>query len=281
MVTASRTNRQLAVFVNESVPGNLSAAGFSQQPGISTPNDPFALTIGDIDGDGANDIVTSSTGGANAVTVYRSRLVVSTNNPPVADAGMDQMIECSGEMTTVTLVGSASSDADGDALNYTWWAGETPIALGVQPTVNLSSGAHVIRLQVTDGDAMAEDTVLVTIADTVPPEVQHLTTTPSRLWPPNRKLVPVTVQIQLTDACDAAPTARIYDVISNEPVGNGKDWEIIGPLSVNLRAERLGTGKGRTYKLLVEIVDASGNKKTNSVSVVVPKSLARSLRKSR
>ena len=49
-----------------------------------------------------------------------------------------------------------------------------------------------------------------------------------------------------------APTARIVGVSSNEPNDGDDDnntskWEITGPRTVNLRAERSGVGMGRIY----------------------------------
>ena len=63
---------------------------------------------------------------------------------------------------------------------------------------------------------------------------------------------------------------------SSEPVnghGDGNtspDWRITGDLTVDLRAERSGPGKGRVYTIKVEISDAAGNKVTRNVTVLVP-----------
>ena len=71
------------------------------------------------------------------------------NNPPVADAGDDQVVE--GNL--VTLDGSGSSDPDGNLLTYAWYIDEGEmIATGVNPTVELPSGYHDIGLQVSDGE---------------------------------------------------------------------------------------------------------------------------------
>jgi hypothetical protein len=65
-------------------------------------------------------------------------------------------------------------------------------------------------------------------------------------------------------------------VTSSEPAngtGDGNtssDWEITGPLTVDLRAERAGTGSGRIYTITVECRDASGNVSTGTVQVTVP-----------
>ena len=42
-------------------------------------------------------------------------------------------------------------------------------------------------------------------------------------------------------------------------------------MSVNLRAERSGSGNGRTYTITVEASDATGNKSARSTTVSVAK----------
>jgi len=90
-------------------------------------------------------------------------------------------------------------------------------------------------------------------------------------------MVPVTVIGLATDAVDVIVFTRIISVTSNEPVdgtGDGdtaRDWEITGPFTVNLRAERAGTGTGRVYTITVEARDRAGNVSTGSVNVNVPK----------
>ena len=68
------------------------------------------------------------------------------------------------------------------------------------------------------------------------------------------------------------------NVTSSDPVnglGDGDtspDWEITGPLSLLLRAERGALGGERTYTVTVECVDASGLPSRTSVTVIVPRS---------
>jgi hypothetical protein len=50
------------------------------------------------------------------------------------------------------------------------------------------------------------------------------------------------------------------------------DMEITGALTLNLRAERSGTGHGRTYTITVEAHDAAGNASQRAIAVAVPKS---------
>jgi hypothetical protein len=106
-----------------------------------------------------------------------------------------------------------------------------------------------------------------------PPVIQSLTATPSVLGPPNHKMVPVTVTVDATDDF-AIVSTRITGVTSNEhsnPGSRGPDWEITGPLSVDLRAERSGRGHGRVYTITVECEDDGGKVTTGEVTVTVPK----------
>ena len=199
------------------------------------------------------------------------------NAAPIADAGPDQTVKCSGPSgTSVTLNGSGSSDPDGDALSFTW-TGPFGTATGVTPTVTLPLGTHVITLTVTDSlGASSTDTVKVRIVAATPPVITSVTASPNRLWPPNHKMVPVTVTVSATDICSRTVDCEISSVSSNEPVngqGDGNttpDWAITGKLTVDLRAERSGKGSGRVYTITVRCIDAAGNSATKSVNVTVP-----------
>lgn len=69
---------------------------------------------------------------------------------------------------------------------------------------------------------------------------------------------------------------------SNEPqdgLGDGDvspDWtnpvvdQARGVITLQLRAERSGTGKGRIYTIQITARDASGNSSQSSVQIIVP-----------
>ncbi|MGZ4962193.1 MAG: FG-GAP repeat protein, partial [Limisphaerales bacterium] len=97
---------------------------------------------------------------------------------------------------------------------------------------------------------------------------------PNRIFPPNHKLVPVTISV-IHQGNDV--TCKIISVTSNQPI-NGKgdgntspDWIITGDLTVLLRAERAGNIKtDRVYTITVQCADSFGNTATTNVRVTVP-----------
>ncbi len=88
------------------------------------------------------------------------------NQPPVADAGPDQIVEDSDSNGTevVSLDASASYDSDGTISSYVWREDTNQIAMGVSPNVSFSTGSHTVVLTVTDNDnATDTDTVVITV----------------------------------------------------------------------------------------------------------------------
>jgi hypothetical protein len=57
-------------------------------------------------------------------------------------------------------------------------------------------------------------------------------------------------------------------VTSNE-AGSGQ-WQITGPLTLSLMADRAGNGNGRIYTVSVSCTDAAGNSKSATTTVTVP-----------
>jgi hypothetical protein len=158
---------------------------------------------------------------------------------------------------------------------------EAALVVTQQPVVGtqLSAGTHTITLQVTDqaGNSTTATTTH-TVIDVTPPTISRATPSRQTLWPPNHKMVPVTVGVTMSDNCGGNTSAqcRITRVTSNEPIngpGDGNtewDWEILNPLTVNLRAERAGLLNSRIYTLWVECLDSGGQIATATTTVTVP-----------
>lgn len=116
----------------------------------------------------------------------------------------------------------------------------------------------------------------VTVNDVEPPVISGAAPSVSQLWPPNHKMVDVTIAYTATDNCGVAGSTLA--VTSNEPVnglGDGNtapDWEVVDAHHIRLRAERAGRGSGRVYTVTITVTDIHGNRSSTAVTVTVPKS---------
>ena len=123
----------------------------------------------------------------------------------------------------------------------------------------------------------ATGTVNMTVVDTTPPALSNLMPSATQLWPPNHKMVNVSVDYAAPDLGDPAPVCSLT-IGSNEPIngtGDGDttpDWDVIDAHHVRLRAERAENGPGRIYTITATCADRSGNAAQKSSSVSVPKS---------
>ena len=108
--------------------------------------------------DKAGTYVVSLTVNDGTVNSSPDTITISTINvAPVANGGNDQTVP---EESTVTLDGAGSSDADGDALTYSWAFTSKPSdstailsdATAVNPTFTADEeGTYVVSLIVNDG----------------------------------------------------------------------------------------------------------------------------------
>jgi extracellular elastinolytic metalloproteinase len=118
----------------------------------------------------------------------------------------------------------------------------------------------------------------VIVKDTEGPAITGTSASPSKLSPPNHKMVDVTVNYGASDNC-SAPGAVICTlaVSSNEPInglGDGDvapDWIVVDSHHVRLRAERSGKGNGRIYTITITCKDTDGNESKTSMTVIVAK----------
>jgi len=109
--------------------------------------------------------------------------------------------------------------------------------------------------------------------DTTPPTLT-VSLSPSTIWPPNGKLVPITATITVTDDYDPAPEIQLVSIMENETLdfSDVKDAQPgTDDRSFSLAAKRAGTNMaGRIYTVTYSATDASGNKVIASATVTVP-----------
>jgi hypothetical protein len=127
---------------------------------------------------------------------------------------------------------------------------------------------------------LASCTFNIAVDDTEPPVIADVGVSRTFLWPPNHKMVKVTVNYRNHDNCDPAPTCTLTVASSEAMDGRGDgstspDWQVIDSHHVMLRAERSGQGNSRTYTITITCVDQSGNSSSTDVKVRVPHSRGR------
>ncbi|MEJ8816345.1 carboxypeptidase-like regulatory domain-containing protein [Lacibacter sp. H407] len=128
-------------------------------------------------------IVTDNNGATDTDTVTIT-VAAPANQPPVANAGADQVVTLTATNGAITLNGTASTDPEGAALTFNWTriAGpNTPVIvtpnLAITSVTGLVAGTYSFELKVTD-DKGASD------SDTVTVQVQLRDTTPQKVCGP-------------------------------------------------------------------------------------------------
>lgn len=126
-------------------------------------------------------------------------------------------------------------------------------------------GGRTYALHVTCSDAAGNHSSasvnVVVPPDTTAPTITALSASPSVIWPPNGKMVKVTLSVSATDDVDAVPQCALTSV-SGAPA----DAVVTGPFTASVRAN-----KGAVYTLRVACGDRAGNKSEGAVSVTVSK----------
>jgi hypothetical protein len=135
-----------------------------------------------------------------------------------------------------------------------------------------TAGTYVLTYSATDPSGNSGSaTRTVTVVDTTPPSVT-VSVTPTSIWSPTGKLVPVTVS---GTASDNGGLSRVTFTVTDEyrlvqPSGQvsvGSDGSY--SFAISLQASRTGSDKdGRTYTITVTAVDRAGLQRSTVVSLV-------------
>lgn len=109
----------------------------------------------------------------------------------------------------------------------------------------------------------------------VTPPILSVSLSPSEIWPPSHKVVPITATIRVSDDLDPHPTVQLVSITCNEVIdpaidisdaSYGTDDRVFG-----VRAERTGQRKdGRVYTITYMAKDAAGNQARATATVRIP-----------
>lgn len=184
-------------------------------------------------------------------------------------------------VTVPDNINAEATSPDGAVVTFTATASPGATLVCTPPSGStFPIGTTTVSCTATNPAGSDTEVFQVRVEDTTAPVIVNVTSNPNALWPPDHKMVVVTLSALAIDAGDASPTLTIIDVTSNQPVngtGDGDtapDWEITGPMTVKLRAERAGN-QDRIYTVTVQATDDSGNSSTSTVEVLVTQSRRR------
>ena len=181
-----------------------------------------------------------------------------------------------GQMATVTITVSATDDSGvAPACSLT---SITPGTQGVDYLVTgqftgsvkaVGGRTYTFNARCIDGSGNAStgSVNVVVPPDTTPPVIASVSATPSVIWPPDNKMVNVSVTVSATDNVDPTPVCTLTGVS-----GSPSNATITGPLSASVRAS-----KGNVYTLTVTCTDKAGNTASATATVTVPHDMGNGL----
>ena len=206
------------------------------------------------------------------------------NEKPIADAGPDQIAECTSPAgALVSMDGTGSIDPDGgpDALSFFW---DAPGIVFDDPMSDMASatfpvGSTEVRLTVYDGEIHDSDEMNTDVVDTTPPavdvsldpdvcglQITRCTTSRQRLM----SLMPVIRTRPLSSP--RSPVTNLIMARGTETPPAILQARVLGTADTEfqLRAERSGKGNDRIYTATYTGSDGSGNSADGSAEVTVP-----------
>ena len=192
--------------------------------------------------------------------------VVTTNHPPVANAGADQTITL--PTNTVNLDGSTSSDPDNNITGYLWTKISGPSSFNIAnpsavqtPVTNLEQGVYQFELKVTDDKGLfAKDTMQVTVNSASPinrPPVANAGTDKTITLPTNA--------VNLDGSASTDPDNNISSYQWTKIEGPSS-FSIVNANLVTTQATNLVDG---TYKVELKVTDADGLVDKDTLRIIV------------
>jgi hypothetical protein len=110
------------------------------------------------------------------------------------------------------------------------------------------------------------DGFIARISENRTPDCSRSTASPSVIWPPNGKMIPVSI-LGVTDPEGDPVALKVTGISQDEP---GAAFSGIGSSVARVKAERDGKGDGRVYRIEFQATDPSGASCTGQVTVCVP-----------
>lgn len=241
---------------------SLSAMGAQPSPVTAIPGSVASFVVTNEGVTALSFFATDNAGNVEAVHIVPIQI---DKTPPIVSPLRTPAPNANGWNNTDVTVSFACTDALSGLA-----PGSPPAA-----TVLSSEGTnHQVSGTCLDlaGNSASAETSGINI-DKTPPALSGLPVTNCTLWPPDKKFITVAT-IAAADVLSGLASFNVNGT-SNEPQ-NLNDPDIVitgtglGPRTVQLRADRLGTGTGRVYTITSTATDAAGNVVNAISTCVVP-----------
>ncbi len=181
----------------------------------------------------------------------------------VTDHNLDSDGSCGftgpGDLSGVAAVLGPLANHGGPTDTHALLVGSPAIDAGGNATCTAADQRGVTRPQGPSCDIGAYEATL---------DCSNPTASPSLLWPPNHKFVPIQIS-GIANPYPGAVTVTVASIFQDEPTSGAPDATGVGTGNPSVRAERDGGGDGRVYHINFTATAASGSC-TGSVTVGVP-----------
>jgi hypothetical protein len=218
-----------------------------------------------INTEGTTTITFFGTDNAGNVETAKTLTIKLDKTPPTISGAATPAANANGWNNTNVTVSFTCSDS---------LSGLTVGSPPVLTTLSAEGAGQSVTGTCTDlAGNSASSTVTGINIDKTPP-VLACSASPNVLWPPNNKLVPINVSVNVTDSLSGSAGFTLVSVTSNEAESGQRDIQgfVTGTASTSgqLRAQRLGSGTGRVYTFAYSGADRAGNTATCITTVTVP-----------
>jgi len=218
-----------------------------------------------------------------AVTVDVTLDGVLLNQPPLANAGRNQTLECTSPAgAQLTLDASGSTDPDNNIAFYIWRRGSDTGSLVGDPSpsptraTSQPAGTTTYYVRVVDSQLAADNaSVNVSVVDTTPPTIDcHA---PATITPPDDDDAPIAFRATASDICSAPPPVVIDSVACFHVKRNG-ELRPSRACRVTIQGDTITIhhtgGRNGIIRWLTHATDGAGNvgQRTCEVRVVKPPS---------
>jgi len=178
---------------------------------------------------------------------------------------------------TVNLSGTDSGSGV-QQLRYWINNGQVTALAGSSASTQISGeGTNSVNLRALDNAGNISSLVSQSVNIDLTPPAVNVSASPSSIWPPNGKMVPVTVSGKITDNLSGVdPSTAAFAVVDEYGRVNPSGPVNVGPggtytFTVSLQASRNANDKdGRQYVITVRAKDLAGNPGSAATTVTVP-----------